>query len=77
MPKLDGLKADLEIIKFWLGIVVASFIAIIGWLASNYKTADDILIISALISLVFLLLAIFVFARGMKNKAKEIKDCKK
>lgn len=40
MPKLDGLKEELITLRFWLGIVVASFLAIVGWLATNYNGAE-------------------------------------
>ena len=37
MPKLDEAKERLGLLKFWLGIFVATFIAIGGWCATNYK----------------------------------------
>ena len=36
MPKLDSLKEDLKTLRFWLGVFVASALAITGWVATNY-----------------------------------------
>lgn len=77
MPKLDGLKEEIGIIKFWLGIVVAVFIAIAGWIVNSYKVVDVRLLACAFTSLLFLFIAIVVLNRAMMKKAKEIKDCKK
>ncbi|EIE1466361.1 hypothetical protein KHU38_001812, partial [Campylobacter upsaliensis] len=62
MPKLDGLKEDLAILKFWLGIVVASFLAIIGWLATNYNKSELWIIVSSII-----LLFVFAFIAFLIN----------
>lgn len=40
MPKLDGLKEDLGYFKFCFGIVVATFMALVGWVATNYNKAE-------------------------------------
>lgn len=40
MPKLEGSEEDLSILRFWLGISVASFLAIIGWIVANYNKAE-------------------------------------
>lgn len=74
MPKLDGLKAELDIIKFWLGIVVATFLAIGAWLVNNYQTANNLLIFSAIIVLSSLFCAIILLSQKMKRIAKEIKN---
>lgn len=40
MPKLDGLKEELGYFKFALGIVIAIFTALVGWIATNYNKAE-------------------------------------
>ncbi|MCR2066864.1 hypothetical protein [Campylobacter helveticus] len=72
MPKLDGLKEDLGYFKFCFGIVVATFIALVGWIATNYNKAELWLIIVAfLTALLFAILALFL-NRKMRKIIKEI-----
>lgn len=77
MPKLDGLKEEIGIIKFWLGIAVAVFIAIGGWLINNYKIANNWILFASIIALLFLIFAIFLLNKAMIKKAQEIKNSKK
>lgn len=72
MPKLDGLKEDLGYFKFCFGIVVATFLALVGWIATNYNNAKIWLIIVAYFtSLIFAVLAIFL-NKKMRKIIKEI-----
>ncbi|EAI2045670.1 hypothetical protein ACLI44_001711 [Campylobacter upsaliensis] len=72
MPKLDGLKEDLGYFKFCFGIVVATFIALVGWIATNYNKAELwLIIIACFTALLFALLAIFL-NRKMRKIIKEI-----
>ncbi|EMX9857241.1 hypothetical protein [Campylobacter helveticus] len=72
MPKLDGLKEDLGYFKFCFGIVIATFIALVGWIATNYNKAELWLIIVAfLTALLFAILALFL-NRKMRKIIKEI-----
>lgn len=36
MSKLDKKKEKIGILKFWLGIAVATLLAIIGWAVTNF-----------------------------------------
>ncbi|EMC8720068.1 hypothetical protein VMZ54_001881 [Campylobacter coli] len=47
MAKIDELKEELGILKFWLGIVVATILALIGWIATNYQKADWLILVGA------------------------------
>ncbi len=77
MPKLDGLKEDLAILKFWLGIVVASFLAIIGWLATNYNKSELWIIISSIILLFVFAFIAFLINKKMRKIIKQIYESKK
>lgn len=58
MPKLDGLKEDLSYYKFCLGVVIATFLALVGWIATNYIKAELwLVIIATIITFLFGLLA--------------------
>ena len=77
MPKLDGLKEELITLRFWLGIVVASFLAIAGWLATNYNKAELWLVISAIIFLFVFAISAFFINKKMKKTIKQIYKAKK
>ena len=77
MPKLDGLKEDLAILKFWLGIVVASFLAIIGWLATNYNKRELWIIVSSIILLFVFAFIAFLINKKMRKIIKQIYESKK
>lgn len=59
MAKIDELKERLTMLRFWLGIVVATFLAISGWCITNHARTDLWLIICALLLLFFLLVIAF------------------
>ncbi|KAA8709817.1 hypothetical protein [Helicobacter canis] len=77
MPQLDGLKEDLAILKFWLGIVVASFLAIIGWLATNYNKSELWIIISSIILLFMFAFIALLINKKMRKIIKQIYESKK
>ena len=77
MPKLDGLKEELNYFKFFFGIVVATFIALVGWIATNYDKAELwLIIVAATFSFVFALVA-FVINKKMRKLIKQIYKAKK
>ncbi|WP_270974445.1 hypothetical protein [Campylobacter helveticus] len=66
------MKEDLGYFKFCFGIVIATFIALVGWIATNYNKAELWLIIVAfLTALLFAILALFL-NRKMRKIIKEI-----
>lgn len=54
-------------LKFWLGIVVGSVLAIVGWVVTNFETAEVWLLVASLITSIFCLILI-VFILGKINK---------
>lgn len=77
MPRLDGLKEDLGYLKFCFGIVVATFLALVGWIATNYTAASVLLLVCAFVSaVIFAGLALFINAK-MRKIIDEIYQSKK
>ncbi|MDY5821805.1 MAG: hypothetical protein SPJ83_03255 [Helicobacter sp.] len=77
MPKLDGLKEELNYFKFFFGIVVATFITLVGWIATNYDKAELwLIIVAATFSFIFALVA-FVINKKMRKLIKQIYKAKK
>lgn len=77
MPRLDGLKEDLGYLKFCFGIVVATFLALVGWIATNYAKSDLWLLFCAFVSaVIFAWLALFI-NKKMRKIIAEIYASKK
>lgn len=67
MSKKDDIKEQIGMLKFWLGIVVGSVLAIVGWVVTNFETAEVWLLVASLITSIFCLILI-VFILGKINK---------
>lgn len=78
MPKLDEAKERLGLLKFWLGIFVATFIAIGGWCATNYKIFQDTIPLFVLAAFAEIILLSLIKYTNSKIKLilKEIRDLK-
>lgn len=74
MSKKDTLKAELDWLKVWLTISVTALFAIIGWVASHYKTADKIELSASIILLVLLVTTIIRINKKAYQKMAELED---
>lgn len=72
VAKIDKLKEKLGILKFWLGIVVATLLALVGWLATNYQKADILLIILAVICMISSIVGIVFLQKRISTLLDEI-----
>lgn len=77
MSKLDGLKEDLKFLRFWLGISVASFLAIIGWIATNYNKTELWLLVASSFVLIVFVIVIFLITKKMRKTIKKIYKTRK
>lgn len=77
MPKLDEAKERLVSHRFWLGVVVANFLAVIGWIITNYKNPEAELLIAAIIYLCILLVFFVALNKKISILIKEIGRMKK
>lgn len=73
MVEIDGLKEELGLLKFWQGISVVTFISLIGFIATNYKKAELIILILASLALIFCFSFIIILNIKIKNKINEIR----
>lgn len=69
MSKIDKEKEEIAWIKFWIGVSVASTMGLISWFVNNFETANIIMLILDMVSV--LMIAIFIV---MLNKIKELED---
>ena len=77
VSKLDGLKEDLKFLRFWLGISVASFLAIIGWIATNYNKTELWLLVASSFVLIVFVIVIFLITKKMRKIIKKIYKTRK
>ncbi len=74
MSKKNEVKEEIGVLKFWLGILVGIIVAIIGWVATSYKTADTPLLIVSLIMCVdFMIIAVLLQIKIFK-KIRKLRD---
>lgn len=74
MAKLDRLKEDIGYLKLWLGMIVVTEIGLIGWTATHYGSAKNLLIILAVNAIMGLAWVILVMNREIKIAIKRLGD---
>lgn len=72
MPALDRLKEQLVYLRFWLGIMVATEIALVGWLISTPIEADSRLWFIGAFGAVLLGAGVFLVHRQIERRIDEI-----
>lgn len=74
MSKKDKVKEKIIGLRFWLGIVVATLLAIIGWVVTNYQKAEFWLVIFAFLTAMFLVVLAMAFMIKIDKKVDELED---
>ena len=74
MSKLDLAKEQIAYLKLWLGILVASFVSLLGWLMSNFQSVQDRLSFAALSVLIALGASGYVLHKKIESKINELED---
>lgn len=72
MAKIDALKEELGILKFWLGIAVATLLALAGWVATNYQKTEWFIILGAVVCMLISVIAIYILNKAIRKKIKDI-----
>lgn len=72
MPKLDEAKERLGMLKFWLGVLVATFLSIAGWGFSNFAKFDEnfYIFISAVLAEFIILFCVYLLNKKVKQILK-------
>lgn len=76
MSQIDATKEQIGVYKFWLGVVIGTLFALVGWAGSNYKTAKTHVLCCAGTSSVVMFGAVVVINRKIRIKIDEIKSLK-
>jgi len=72
MPELDRVKEQLVYLRFWLGIMVATEIALVGWLISTAIDANATLRLMGAFGAVVLAVGIFLVHRQVERRIDQI-----
>jgi hypothetical protein len=74
MSKIDKEKEEIGWLKFWIGVSVASVMGLISWFVNNYESANEIMLILDIVSV--LLIAIFIVKLNKigLQKIKELEE---
>lgn len=74
MGKKDKVKEKITYFRFWLGIAVATILAIIGWVLTNSAKVEFWLLFLSFIAIVVLLVMIIAVMRNIDKKIDELED---
>ena len=74
MSMKDKKNKQIEMLKYWLGILVAIFLGIGAYLASNLKELGDWLILTGSLSLVGLLISIIFINQRINRHIDDLED---
>lgn len=72
MAKIDKLKEQLGILKFWMGIVVACIIGTIAWVFTNFKNIEILQIVISIITIFPMIIIYFIINEKINEKLDEI-----
>ncbi|EAH8209074.1 hypothetical protein QK017_001690 [Campylobacter upsaliensis] len=74
MSKLDREKEKIGVLKFWLGIVVATFLAIVGFCVTSYEKISIYLLFLSIFSAIFLLIVALLLTIKIDKKIDRLED---
>ena len=58
MGKIDKEKEEISWIKFWIGVAVAAIMGLVSWFVNHYESADMLMLVLDICSIV--ILAVFI-----------------
>ncbi len=73
MSKKDDIKEQIGMFKFWLGILVGSVLAMVGWAVTNFETAKVWLLLASLITSIFCLVLIMLIVGKINKRIKKLR----
>lgn len=74
MAKIDEVKEQIGLLKFWLGIAVAVLLAIGGWIANHYTKAEWFIILAAVVVVLLCVVLGVIISTKINHKIKELKE---
>lgn len=74
MSRNEKIKEQIGWLKVIFGLLVAIVVSMIGWMATNYKDTEPIMMITSMVIVLFLVYAIAMVNIKAFNKIDELED---
>ena len=74
MVKIDEIKEEIGWLKIIFGILTAVDISLLGWMAKNYNSSNEVLLFVALTVLIVSTFGIVVVNKKAFIKIRQLKD---
>ena len=74
MAKIEVIKEQITFLRFWLGIAVASLVAIVGFCATSYSRADVWLLALCFVCVVSLSVCAYGLSKAILRKIDTLKE---
>lgn len=74
MAKIDKLKERIAFFRLIFSIVIATFLAISGWIATNIDKAQNLLLLFAAIIVIFLAIMGVLLYKRINNLINKLED---
>jgi hypothetical protein len=74
MGKIDKVKEQIGLLKVVFGLLIAITVSLIGWMAVNYKVAEEGLLIASTVLVIVLVYGVIVVSLKMVSKINELED---
>lgn len=73
MSELDVAKEKIAYLKIWLGILVVTDISLVGWLASSISSANRLLLLAGVVSVVAATIGIVFLHKRIDRRIESLK----
>lgn len=74
MAKIDKVKETINILKFWLGIAVATLLALSGWLVLHYDKTDWFIVLGSVVCVAICATAIYYISKIIMSQIQELEE---
>ena len=74
MSELDKLKEEITHLRMWLGILVVIDLSLTGWLAAQYGSATNLLIVLDISGILVISGLIWALNRMIETRIDQLKD---
>jgi hypothetical protein len=72
MSELDRVKEQLVYLRFWLGVMMATEVALVGWLISTPVSANAALWFMGVFAAILLVIGVFLVHRRIERRIDQI-----
>ncbi|MDE7318082.1 MAG: hypothetical protein K2N12_10215 [Helicobacter sp.] len=77
MARIDRIKEEIGLIKFFIGACVTSIFASAGWIFANYENAEFVRLWVALANIFVFFICLLVLMKNISKKLDELERSKK